>query len=185
MSDQKVESTAVKAARERVEALRTHSNKLPEERTDLALYSQQEIEQRNRLDVEGADALRQEAYIAEAEAWASIPPDQQALASVQAVYDWPTHKRTGRGLLVVTSIGRDNAVLALKPASKVGEGGVALYDTSEGAILRGLLEAALYPSKGDVQLVCHESPAFAAAAYGQVMILSGVLASVTTGKSGG
>jgi hypothetical protein len=198
MAEQAKETPEERALRERVEALKVRSNKLPASRQKIAELNRQEIAELKRLDEEGQEALRQIAHIREAEAWQKLSPEARARASVQAVYDWSTHKRTcqvsgdtvdietGRGLIVVTALDRDAAVRALKPAAKIGEGGLALYDNSEPAVLQGLLKAALYPEdRGEIQRICEESFPLAAAAYSQALMLSGAFASVTSGKSSG
>lgn len=194
-NEEKPVSPAVQAARERLAALKAKSNKLPAEEEELAELARQEIAERKRLDKEGEEALRQFVLLKEAEAWEKLPPDQRNRASVVAAYDWPTHKRTaryegdaikidsGRGVMIITALDRDAAAKAMKPAAKVGEHGVGLYDNSEEAVLRGLLKAVLYPDATAIQMICVESPAFAAAAHSQAIELSGAFARVTSGKS--
>jgi hypothetical protein len=195
MSDNVKETPEETALRQRVEALKAKSNKLSESKERIAELSRQEIAELKRLDEEGEKALRQLVLIKEAEAYASIPDDMRERTTLLAVYDWTTHKRTatfkdgaidiesGRGILIVAALDRDVAIQALKPTAKIGEGGLALYDNSEAAVLRGLLKAAKYPDASNVQRICQESFPLAAAAYSQAVQLSGAFASVTSGKS--
>jgi hypothetical protein len=181
--DKKAESAAVKAARERVEALKAQSNKLDDETAALAELARAEVAELKRLDREGDEAHVQRAYLAQSEAWSKLSPEQQRTTVVECVRDYPTHKRTGRGIIVVSALDRDATVKALKPAAKVGEGGLALYDNSEETVLNCLLKAVLWPDASTVQQICQESPGFAAAAYSTAVVLSGAFAKVASGKS--
>lgn len=185
MSEQREESEAVKAARARVAQLKAQSNKLDPDTKALAELAREEIAEIERLDEEGAEALKARAFLAQSEAIAKLTPEQRATLSVEAVCDWPTHKRTGRGLIVVTSLDRDMAIKALKPNGKVDTttGRTGAYDTSDEAVLNGLLSAALWPPPGDIQMICAESPMFAALAYRTAVYLSGLLTSSVEGKS--
>ena len=183
MEEQKQESAAVQAARVRVAALKGKSNKLDPETKALAELAREEIAEFERLDEEGAAALKERAFLAQSEAIAKLTPEQQRTLIVEAVCDWPTHKRTGRGLVVVTSIDRDAAVKALKTSGKSVGGAIGAYDTSADAVLSGLLSAALWPSAGEIQQICEESAMFAANAYRAAVHLSGVLAGTVAGKS--
>jgi len=178
----KEESSAVKEARAKLAALRAKSNKLSSEQEQLAEIAGEILAQQRRLDKEGEESLRQRAWLEEQAAWERIPDAQRPTASVACIYDYPTDKRTGRGIIVVTALDRNAAISAMKPANKIGEGGLALYDTSHDGVVKGLCKAALYPAIEDVQLICEESPAFAQAAYSQAVQLAGAFAKVAAGK---
>lgn len=181
----KAETPAVKAARERFEALKGKSNKMSEDRAELARYSELENTERKRLDDEGQEALKQEAHIREAEAWAALSPDVQARTSIECVYDWTTHKVTGRGIIVFHQLDPDSAAAAMRPSVKVNSDGLALFDNSPETQVKNLVKAALYPDPGDVQLICDESPIFASLAHQKLMDLSGMGTCKTVGKSRG
>jgi hypothetical protein len=195
MADETKETAEEKALRESVEALKAKSNRLSESKQRIAELRRQQIAELKRLDEEGEQALGQFVIMKEAEAYEKLSPEQRARTTILAVYDWPTHKRTatfdgdvidiesGRGYIIVTALDRDTAINALKSSTKIGEGGLSLYDNSEEAVRRGLLKAALSPDQSTIMQIVNESFPLAAAAYRKAVELSGAFASATSGKS--
>lgn len=179
------DSPLVAAAKERLDELKKRSNKLGGDREILAKIAEEQIAEERRLEREGEEALRQMACLEEMSARAKLPSDRRELDTIISIRDYPTQRRTGRGLIVVRALDHGAAIAAMKPANKVGAEGVNLCDTSPEAVLKGLLSSALYPDAGTIQLICAESHPFALAAYMQAVQLSGAFAQVTTaGKSG-
>src|SRR6478752_6985066 len=116
MADENKETAEEAALRQRVEALKTKSNKLSESKQRIAELRRQEVAELKRLDEEGQEALRQLVLTKEAEAYESLPEEQRARTTLVAVYDWATHKRTstvkdgvidvesGRGWIIVSAL---------------------------------------------------------------------------------
>ena len=180
----KPESEAVKAARARVAALRARSNKIDDETAALAALAREESAEVDRLDKEWRESVDAKAQIIESDVRNGMSAEERKTTQITCAYDYPTHFRTGNGIMVVRALGRDAAVLAIKDSNRADGSGVNLYDGSEAAMLRDLLDATLYPDSSTVQKICHESPVFASGVHTQVMMLSGLATRRTAGKSG-
>lgn len=194
----------LKAERDR---LKKCSQRLDAERAEMAALLAEVQAERDRLDAEGAEALKGLTLLREAEARAAVGED------VVGLCDWPTHKRTaakdpdgtvdeaaaldtGRGWVVVRAPDAGTAAAALAPGATVGAGGLSLYDATPAGIKRVLLKAVVLapdvPVKAAkdeearreamIDRLCCEAPGLAAAATRAALGLAGLWAAEARGK---
>lgn len=186
----------VKAERDR---LKKCSQRLDAERAEMAALLAEVQAERDRLDAEGAEALKSETIIREAEARAAV-------GEVMGICSWDAHKRTatdpedvlktGRGWIVVRPLEPSAVAKALSPSGSFSDQGLGVYDVSAEAVERALLKAVvvgpdipLRAAPGDepmreamIKRFCCETPAVAARAYRACLQMAGLWAVEVRGK---